>query len=272
MSEAAPARASLPMYDPPELKRAVDAWWAGIAAAFRRENVDAPERLVRGLSVGELWDDPGLLFTQTCGYPLVRGRAGRLHYLATPRYDAPGCEGSDYCSWIVVAADAPAKTLEDLRGARCAINGPDSHSGCNALRALVAPLARGGRFFGSVTVTGGHAESLAQIARRAVDVAAIDCITYALLARCRPAAVAATRVIGRTMSAPGLPYVTRVGLPPDLIERLRAGLARAAADPGLASVRAELLIEGIDVLPIESYDRIAALEAEAKRQGYTELD
>src|SRR4029450_13863741 len=97
--------------------------------------------------------------------PLMVGWADRLQYMATPRYGAPGCAGSSYCSWIVVTAASSATTPGDLRGAQCSTNGRNSHSGFNASRAHIAPHARDGRFFGSVCVSGGHSESLAQLGR-----------------------------------------------------------------------------------------------------------
>ena len=47
---------------------------------------------------------------------------------------------------------------------------------------------------------------------------------------------------------------------------------RAAADPSLAAVRAELLIGGIEVLPSEAYERIGEIETTSvERFGYAEL-
>ena len=260
------------MYDPPELRREVDAWWAALATAFRAEGVaDAPDQLDRETPFDAMWSMPDLLFAQACGYPLVGAWSDKLRYLATPRYAAPGCEGSSYCSFIIVPAGSSAQCVEDLRGARCSINGRVSHSGYNALRAHFAPLARDGRFFGEVLVSGGHAESIAQIGSGAVDIAAIDCVTYALLSRCRPQAIAATRIIGRTVSAPGLPYVTRAAADPLLVARLQAGLERAFADPALAALRANLLIQGLDTLAPESYRCMREMESDAARRHYFEL-
>jgi ABC-type phosphate/phosphonate transport system substrate-binding protein len=273
MGASRPQTVGLPMYDPPELHAAVDAWWSGLARAFRAEGVaNVPDGLDRSLSIEALWGAPDLLFTQTCGYPLTGAWASRLQYLATPRYAAAGCEGSNYCSWIVVAADSRVGRVEDLRGARCSINGRVSHSGYNALRALIAPLARDGRFFGSVSVSGGHAESLTQLARGEVDVAAIDCVSYALFRRCRPHAVEATRIIGRTTQAPGLPYAVRIEASAELCQRLRAALLRAFSDPAFSALRAELLIVGLDFLPAGAYRCMSEMETEAKRQRYVELD
>jgi ABC-type phosphate/phosphonate transport system substrate-binding protein len=263
----------LPMYDPAELHETVDAWWSGLARAFRAEGVaDVPDRIDRSLSLDALWGAPDLLFTQTCGYPLFGSWAGRFQYLATPRYSALGCEGANYCSWIVVAADSPARHLEDLRGVRCSVSARHSHSGYNALRSLFAPLAKNGRFFGSVSLSGGHAESLAQLGRGEVDVAAIDCVTHALLSRCRSRAIAATRIIGRTGNAPGLPYATRIDADPELVRRLRAGLLSAFADATLRPLREALLIDGLEVLAPGAYRGMEEMEIEARRQRYFELD
>jgi hypothetical protein len=93
-----------------------------------------------------------------------------------------------------------------------------------------------------------------------------------LLDRCRPHVIAATRIIGRTASASGLPYATRIGAGAERIAQLRAGLSRAFADPDLRTVRNALLIDGLDVLDPIAYDCMAEMEAAAKRQRYLELD
>lgn len=267
------ATAGLPMYDLAELRAATDAWWTGIARALRREGIDdIPERLTRDLSTEAIWRRPDLLLSQICGYDIVGERRQRLTYVATPFYTAPGCDGPLYRSHIVVPANAPAQTIEELRGLRCAINGYMSHSGCNALRATVAPLARDGRFFSSVTVSGGHALSLALLASGAADVAAIDCITYALMARCQSRLVEDTRIVAQTVAAPVGPYVTHSSASNDFVVRLRHGLVRAMDDPDLAAARADLLLDGIETLPVEDYARITRIEAKAKGLGYRDFD
>ncbi len=270
---ASPSRAAgLPMHDPPELRRAVDAWWAGLAAAFRREGLDdVPERLTRLPFTEDVWRLPNLLLTQTCGYDIVRGWRRRFAYVATHRYTAPGCVGAEHRSFVVVRADAPARDLGELRGLRCAVNGYSSHSGCNALRGLVAPLAQGGRFFASVLVSGSHDASAEAVAGGAADVAAIDCISHALLKRCRPRLMRSLRAIAETASVPAAPYVTQARFPAEIVDRLRAGIVRATEDPRLQAVRDELLIGGVEILPAAAYDRIGDMEAAAERAGYREL-
>jgi ABC-type phosphate/phosphonate transport system substrate-binding protein len=266
------AVASLPMYDLPEARSATDALWAGVARHLRREGVaEVPERLTYEPGGGALWRAPDLLFSQCCGADLTGAYADALCPLATPRYRAEGCAGGGYTSVLVVAEEAAIADLRDLRGRVAAINYPDSHSGSNALRALIAPCSRHGRFFAAVMPSGSHVASLALVASRQADVAAIDCVTHALLARHRPAALAGTRPLCRTASAPAPPFVTRKDVGDELVRRLRSGLQGALDDPALAAARADLLLDGIEVLPPTAYMRIAAFVRFAGRHGYPTL-
>jgi ABC-type phosphate/phosphonate transport system substrate-binding protein len=202
--------------------------------------------------VHQLWTDPALLLSQTCGNPYVRTYRDRLRLVATLRYAAPGCDGPRYRSVLVVRADAPGDGLADFRGAVCAVNSWDSLSGWVALAAALPEP----RFFRAALVTGAHADSVAAVAAGEADIAAIDCVTYALLQRHRPAATAGLRVIGRTALAPSLPLVTRRAVDDGTVEALRSALRDALADPALAEARAALLIEGIEILGETDYDAI----------------
>jgi ABC-type phosphate/phosphonate transport system substrate-binding protein len=264
--------ASLPMYDLPELAAATDAWWQGLAAAFRAEGLrDVPSRLDRGGDAAALWTSPELLFSQTCGYPLTHALAGKVTLVATPVYDCPGCAGGSYRSEIMLRADDPAEDLGALRGRRAAVNAGDSQSGYSALRHAVTPLAQGGRFFAEVVESGSHRRSMQMVAEGQADVCAIDCVTYHLLKRCEPALVNRLRPLAATAEAPALPYITRRGIADDDLRRLRAGLRRAIADPALAASRAELLIADVVIKDLAAYDRIVELEKAAVAAGYPRL-
>lgn len=264
--------AGLPMYDLEELRWAHDAWWQALARGFRAAGVaEVPAALDPAPDHRELWARPDLLFGQACGYPLTHEFADRLALVATPCYAAAGCDGASYRSWILVRDDSATARLEQLAGACAAINDRASQSGCNALKALVAPLARGGRFFGSVEVTGSHLASIAAVREGRADVAAIDCVTYALLRRHRSSALFGTRVIAASAAAPALPYVTATGTDPRTLERLRAGLRAALTDRASEAARAALLIAGVEFLPLAAYDVIRAQERAAAELGYPEL-
>jgi ABC-type phosphate/phosphonate transport system substrate-binding protein len=260
---------ALQMYDLPELKWATDALGAQLLINLRRAGFpDVPYGLDREGDYKAQWTHPELLLAQTCGYPLVTLLQGKVRYLATPCYAAPYCSGPRYCSLIVVRADDPAENLPDLRGRRAAYNRSYSQSGYNALRHAVAPLSRDGRFFGETLETGGHGASLLAVTEGRADAAAIDAVSMALLARHRPLALQPVKVIGRTASAPNLPFITRGAASDQEVERLRQALADTFADPTLDEARQALLIAGLEVLDENDYATLNAMDREAAAAGY----
>jgi ABC-type phosphate/phosphonate transport system substrate-binding protein len=194
-----------------------------------------------------------------------------VQLVCTPRYTAPGCEGARYSSALVVAADSAARSLADLRGSVCAINARDSHSGCNVLRRMLAPLATGGSFFTTVIETGSHTASLGAVAGGRAALCAVDAVTHALLARHAPEWLAGTRVLELSPQAPGLPYIAGLRAGEPELESMRAAIHSALEDPGLASTRDALLIDGAEVLPLVAYEEIVKMEREAVAMGYPAL-
>lgn len=262
--------ASLPMYALPALEEITQAWWAGLAGHLERAGLDnVPHRLTQPKDPEAHWRDPNLLFSQTCGYPLTHALAGRVRLVATPCYDVEGCSGPDYRSVIVVAVSSAARELADMRDTRCAVNEASSHSGYNILRAMAAPQAREGRFFSEVLVSGSHRCSIGMVGTGAADIAAVDCVTYALLEAYAPSALANTRLLCMSPSAPGLPFITGAGTSDDDLSRLKAALHAGFADPGLAELRAALRLGGVTELGIESYGRIAKFEHDATELGFS---
>ena len=260
---------SLPMYDLPEVAPHTDTLWRGLAAAMRKAGLgDVPDSLTRGEDHAAAWDSPDLLFSQTCGYPLTHAYRGRLALVATPIYAAPGCQGTNYRSFVMVRRDDPATRIADLKGKVAAVNSADSQSGYSALRAAVARESGGSAFFRQVLVSGSHAKSLELVAAGKADVCAIDCVTHAMLARYRPAATESLRPLSESPSAPSLPFVTHPDTPAKTIERLRAGLFAALENPDPAEARAALFLDGAEILPLSAYDRILEMEREAEDRGY----
>jgi ABC-type phosphate/phosphonate transport system substrate-binding protein len=264
--------ASLGMYDGAALQTANDALWTAVAAHLRNAGVrNVPDRLDRERPLDGIWSAPELLLAQTCGYPLTTGWRGRLRYVATPRYRAAGCEGSSHRSRLVVRADDPAETLKAFRGRRAAINDRASNTGMNLFRAAIAPLAAGQAFFESVVETGSHADSARAIASGAVDIAAIDAVSFAHLERHDPNLVRQLRTLGWTTATPGLPLVTATDTSARDVAALRRALLAAAEDRALDGVRDRLLLDGFDVLRPARYHAVLRLEAKAVRASYPVL-
>lgn len=263
---------SLPWYDLPELRPETDALWAALARELVRRGFDGvPARVDREIDHDGILARPDLLLSQTCGLVAVGPARALVRPVGTPRYSAPGCEGSGYRSFVVVRAEHPAKDLAGLAGARCVVNEPCSHSGMNGLRSLVAPLHRGGRFFASVGLSGSHEASLEQLAAGRADVAAVDCVTYALVEARRPALLAGLRVVAETPLAPAPPFVTSAATGDAEAAALVDALSALAADPALTGVRTALHFEGVEPRPLEDYAGMLAAERAALDAGYAEM-
>ena len=264
--------ASLPMYDWPELRAQTDQWWRVLAQCFSAEGLTCvPANLDRQPDPHEKWQNPRLLMSQTCGYPLRYKYGDVLSVIAVPRYKAEGCEGANYCSMVVVRKDDSHLSLTDFNGRCAAFNGEDSQSGYSALRAVIAPLAKRQRFFSKTVETGAHLRSMATVVAKKADICAIDSVCWGLAKRLFPDLVAKLGVIAQTPSAPALPYVTAQSCSNDDLQRLRRGLLKAVEDKEHYDLRAHLLIDGFDLLPQSAYSRIEKIEKAAIDAGYPEL-
>ncbi len=260
------------MYELPENRAAVDAWWAGLARCLRSVGLEAvPDRLVRVEDPESGWHAADLLFSQTCGYPLTHNLKGAVRVIATPCYRAAGCQGAYYGSAIVVRADDPARALADLAGRRAAFNARHSQSGYNVLRHRLAALANGRPILSGTVETGSHAASVAAVAEARADFAAVDCVTLALLQRHRPGALSALRVLSYTARAPGLPFITGGNASDERLGQLRSGLRLALSESELVDARGAMLLTGAMVLPADAYRVIDRMEQEAIALGYPEL-
>jgi ABC-type phosphate/phosphonate transport system substrate-binding protein len=260
--------ASLPMYDFPELRGAHDVFWGALAARLISAGLPyVPRGLTYNVRHGEVWRDPSLLFAQGCEYPLATSFADHVRLVAAPMYSAAGCEGARYRGAIVVRGGFA--TLADLRGRRCAINELDSNSGMNLLRAAIAPLATGGRFFASIVVSGSHLRSVEMVASGEADVASVDCVSFAHFQRLYPSVVGELRVLAWTPSSPSLPFITARSVSDAMVRALRSALADLFDDDRLAPVREQLLLSGVDLAPKEGFEEVLALERGAVKEGYS---
>ena len=267
----APQVATLPMYDFPSTAGSLDALWAHMAERLLDAGIPAPQALTRGGPPEAAWRDPGLLLGQTCGYPLMRGLRGRVALVGTPMHRHPGCEGPRHRSFVVARAADPRASIADFRGSRAAVNAWDSNTGMNLFRAEVAAIAGGQAFFAAILTTGSHRASLAAVAEGEADLAAIDCVSLALIAAEDPRLASKVRKICATPAAPGLPFIAAAALPDRALAAVQEALEEAFACPGLAREREKLGWIGLTQLGWDAYDEILALERAAAAAGYPRL-
>lgn len=235
------SRASLPMYDRPELAAAHDRLWQ----AVRTHLGEGPATLCRG---GDPWDDwraPDLVLSQTCGYPYRSRLYGRVALVGTPDHRLPGCPPGHYCSVLIARAGDPRDDPAAFAAARLAYNEALSQSGWAAPQTF----ARAHGFtFAETLATGAHTHSARAVAEGRADLAALDAVTWRLMRRHDPEA-AGLREIARTPPTPALPYITAITRDPAPV--------RAALDAAIAGLpeadRDALSLYGMQHIPAAAY-------------------
>ncbi len=266
------AVAALPMYDLPQLRPATDAFWLAVAQRLKGIGLtDVPLTLNRTDDYTSVWSDPGLLLGQACGYPLMKHLRHQVQVVATPVYTVIGCEGAAHRSLFIVHAKSDFQALSDLRGAVCAVNGFDSNTGMNLLRAAIAPIAQAKPFFQSIAVTGSHYNSLRAVAAGSADIAAIDCVSFAHFQHFEPELTSQVREIGQSVLTLAPAFITSRKTDAKILSLLRNALNDVARDPALESVRSALSIAGFADKTETDYEDILRLEKGAIQLGYPEL-
>lgn len=223
------------------------------------------------LSVSDLWKRHDLACAFMCGLPWARAGAEHPAIAApVPLMPYPGAQQrSVYWSNLVVAADSPARTLDDLRGARVAYTLLDSQSGFSALRHHLLALGDAAPRFRTVTgpLTTPR-RAMEAVADGRVDLAPIDSYAHALLRRHVPALADRVRIVARTAPTPIPLLVASPGLDPAVIARLRAAFL-ALDDPAL--LEPLQLVRFATPLPLAEYRLMEQQAQSAEHAGVHDL-
>ena len=256
--------ATLPLYDLPEARMQTDALWQGLADSFRKAGLDnVPEALFRGEDVYQ----KNVFLGQVCGYPLTHEFSGRFQVIATPVYQTPYFTGPEYRSVIAVHRNCEWEILVDAEGSRAVVNSKNSHSGYNILRSMVTPLTIEASltkpFFRKVLVSGGHRQSLLLISNKQADLAAIDGLTWSLLERYAPEDLESVRILELSPPAPAPAFVTDTEASDEKLGLFRKALQIVCEEPEFKTVREQLFLERIEILPEDAYESILEMEKES---------
>jgi phosphonate transport system substrate-binding protein len=202
-----------------------------------------------------------------CGLPYVWKadvETPIIELLAAPVMAAARYGGRPvYFSDVVVRADSPFHSFDDLRGASWAYNEPGSHSGHNVTRYYLAARGHARGYFGRVVGSGAHQKSLRMILNGEIDASAIDSTVLETELRHRPELASQIRIIETFGPSPIPPWVVRRDLPADLRHRLRQLFAGMGNDPqGQAILSAAryshfALVDDADYDPIREMERAA---------------
>jgi ABC-type phosphate/phosphonate transport system substrate-binding protein len=246
--------------------------WVGETAQVPLQYVEHPPPA----ALETLWRRPDLGCALMCGYPWATWRTPRGPrpvILAAPVPHEPGGRAV-YRTSIVVRTDSAIASLDDLRGRRFAYTTPQSQSGYQAVRALladrVAPHA--GHYFES---TVGPLVSPRRVVHAVVtgeaDAGPLDSYWLELLRKHEPDTAVRLREIASTDWTPMPMFVAGGRVEPDVREPLARALVAAGSAHELTDVRATLALSGFVRPDPRSYAVLAERARAADALGYPAL-
>ena len=237
--------ANLMMYARPELASAQERFWALIHSELLAVGIDAPAQLDQTAFGLDVWTNPDLVLSQTCGMPYRLWLSDDVTLIGTPDYGLDECPAGYYRSPLIVRADDPRNCLEDFKSATFAYNETHSQSGYAAPYNHIAPL---GFWFEGTKKTGSHINSARTVAEGDADIAALDAVTWRLIQRYESFAEN-LRVLEWTDPTPGLPLITSQDNDPEIIFDAVSDAISQLTEPD----RQLLGLKGIVKIPKEKY-------------------
>jgi phosphonate transport system substrate-binding protein len=218
-----------------------------------------PSELIEGSGFDQLRDgsvDVAFL----CGLPyirLCRERPGMLRPLAAPVLNEARYQDRPvYFSDVIVSWDSPVRSFGDLRGRSWAYNDPDSFSGCLLVRHHLLLLGETEAFFGRLTFSGRHQESIRRVLSGEIDASAIDSQVLGVERLRNPDLARKLRVIA-VMGPSTIPLVVATASVPETVRiRLGEALCELDRDPETRNVLASGLIRRFTPIGDGAYDDI----------------
>ena len=131
---------------------------------------------------------------------------------------------------VIVRDEAPVQTFSDLQGSAWTYNDKSSLSGYYGLLDKLAESGKDENFFGSVTCSGSHLNSIEAVLRSEADAAAIDSNVLRIKLRETPTLRNKLRVIESWGPYPIQPIVVNSSLHPELKQQLRAAFFKTNED------------------------------------------
>lgn len=224
-----------------------------------------PTRLVTGESFDQLRTGD-VDFAFLCGYPYVRLRSENmpsLQAIAAPVVQGDRYEDRPiYFSDVIVAANSPVKSFEDLRGCTWAFNDRDSHSGYLVTLHRLVEMGESAAFFGSWEQAGFHQRSIRMVADGTVDASAIDSHVLAIELREHPELASQIKVIDQLGPSTIQPLVATGAVETPLRETVKevvAALGHEQLEYGL--------VDRFAAVEDSSYDDIRAMFKAVRSAG-----
>lgn len=197
-----------------------------------------------------------------CGGAFVEGeRQGYMELLVVPEIDG----STTYQALIIVAAENPYRSFEDLGGQRFAFTDPLSNSGRLYVQHRLAKMGETpDSFFGETIYTYSHDNAIRAVAQGIVDGATVDSLVYDALVRTEPILGQRLRVVERSRPFGIPPVVVHPDLDPVLKAAVRQALLDVHNDPRGRQALAVLYVDRFAPPDPSAYEDIRQMAAQIR--------
>jgi phosphonate transport system substrate-binding protein len=167
-----------------------------------------------------------------------------------------------YFSYILVAADSPLQSFEELRGKRFAFTDPLSNTGKLAPTYMLAKISETpDTFFKNYIFTKSHDKAIRAVAEHIVDGAAVDSLIWEYAQRTNPVFTARTRVLRKSDPYGIPPVVVSPDVATDLKEQLREIFLNAHQDAEGREILRKMMIDKFVVVEDRAYESVREMKA-----------
>jgi phosphonate transport system substrate-binding protein len=204
-----------------------------------------------------------------CGLPYVQkfARGGvQMELLAAPVMRGARYQGRPvYFSDVIVRRESSFRLFEELRGRSWAYNEPNSHSGYNLTRYLLAQMGEFNGYFGDVVEAGSHQAALQMLLDGKIEGTSIDSTVLEIELVNRPEILKYIRKIATWGPSPIPPWVIHKEVPTDMRDRIRRTLLDMDSDLAGRAVLESLGMKQFVRVGDADYDPIREMAQKARR-------
>lgn len=236
-----------------------------------------PLELVTGLaytSINQMLLAGAVDYGFICGYPYILARdqpVPKVELVAAPVPKDPRYgQKPVYFSDLIVRADSPFKSIQDLRGRTYVYNEETSNSGYNMPRSYLVKLGLTHGFFGKVLRSGSHEASIRMVAQGLADASFVDSLVLDYDRTKGFADAARVRVIDSLGPAATVPFVVSTAALPTSAP-LKARLLTMHDDPRGRQILDEALLERFAEVSDADYDGLREMKKAAEDARFLEI-
>jgi phosphonate transport system substrate-binding protein len=210
------------------------------------------------------WLDRGKIdIAWICAAPYVRridGPTPNIELLAAPVWRGERYGGMPiYFADVIVRADSPYSTFDNLRGAVWVYNEPGSLSGFEIMRHRLTEIGASTDYFARVLASGSHLKSLGMVLAGKADVTAIDSVVLEQHVRSLPGLADQIRTIASLGPLPSMPWVVGLHMAEDLRVQLRRLLVKLHLSAKGKALLAVTPLQGFAAVSDSDYESIRSI-------------